>query len=212
MTCLAPQGVRTMQTVEVLNLSNRDHAGFMYDLATVCQKDFLNDYDNDVILLMNEYERAIDDGSCKAFLAKVEDQPAGIIWTEIDRYGVGRVRAGLMPEFRRGHIAYSFMRQFIDYCFNVLSLRKLDAELTLWRDRNRSSMAAEKILRRIGFRKQGLIEDALLIGGKPYDTLLFGLTKKRYEKTCPKNRAVVKLRHRQPHQIQPANTIAKTAF
>lgn len=203
-----------MQTVEVLNLSNRDHAGFMYDLAKVCQKDFLNDHDNDIILLMNEYERALDDGSCKAFLAKVDDAPAGIIWVEIDRYGVGRVRAGLMPEFRRGHTAYRFMRQFIDYCFNRLSLRKLDAELTLWRDQNRSSMAAEKILRRIGFRKQGLIEDAMLIDGKPYDTLLFGLTKKRYEKACPRNQAaaVARLQRRQQRPIQQANITKRTAY
>lgn len=180
------------RTVERFDIKNPEHAGFMYDLAMACKDDFMNDYDNDILLIMNEYERAIDAGNVVAFLAMVNGEKAGIIWVDKLLYGVGRVRAGLMPSFRNGFTALGLMHQFIDFCFKELDLRKLDAEISFkWkptgdelfdRKRAKNAEAAEKIFRRVGFRKEGLIREAFTVNGEPQDTLLFGLTRTYWQK------------------------------
>lgn len=180
------------RTVEPLNIGIPEHAGFMYDLALLCKDDFLNDYENDIILVMNEYERRLADGSVVAFLAKQNGENAGIIWVELDRYKVGRLRAGMMPKYRKGHTAMHFFKQFISFCFESLNIRKLDAEITMgekFKDIDgkvryktvRTALAAEALLRRFGFKKEGQIKEALLINGKPRDTLLFGFTRNQYK-------------------------------
>lgn len=171
-----------MRSVEVLNIANPEHACFMFDLAHICKDDFLNDADNDIILLMNEYEREIEKGATKAFITRVDGEKTGILWVEMNRYGTGRLRAGMLPKYRNGlgRYAWLFLTEFIDYCFLSLKLRKLDAEITLYGRHNRSSRAAEKLLRRFGFRKEGFIQEALMVHGKPKDTILFGLTYRSY--------------------------------
>lgn len=185
-----------VNTVELLNLQNKDHSLFMFELAYICQDDFLNDHNNDIILLMNHYERAINNGNAVAFLCKKKQKNCGIVWVEIDDYGVGRIRAGMMPEYRKGFTAYNFLRLFINYCFTTLKLRKLDAEIvmgeklclrkggktkTKYAPMSRTTQAAEKLLRRFGFEKEGQPKEALLINGKPRDTLLLAITRNRYE-------------------------------
>jgi hypothetical protein len=170
-----------MRSVEQLDISRKEHAEFMYDLGLICQDDFLDDHQNDMILIMNEYDRAIRGGSVVAFLCKQDGLNAGIVWVEKNLYGVGRVRAGLLPQYRQGFTAAHFLKMFVDFCFKTLNLRKLDAEIVLYGKEKRGSAAAEKLLRRFGFAKEGLIREALLKGGKPRDTVLLGLTRNRYE-------------------------------
>ena len=170
-----------MRTVEKLDITRKEHAEFMYDLGLACKDDFLNDHQNDMILMMNEYDRAIRAGSVVAFLCKQEAENIGIVWVEKDLYGVGRVRAGLMPAHRQGFTAAHFLKKFVDFCFRTLDLRKLDAEIVLCGKEGRTSLAAEALLRRFGFRKEGLLRESLLKGGRPRDTLLLGLTRKTYE-------------------------------
>lgn len=170
-----------MRTVEKLDINRKEHAEFMYDLGMTCKEDFLNDHQNDMILMMNNYDRAIRNGSVVAFLCKQDTESIGIVWVEKDVYGVGRVRAGLLPEYRQGFTAAHFLKKFVDFCFKTLDLRKLDAEIVLYEKGNRGSRAAESLLRRFGFKKEGLLREALLKDGKPRDTVLLGLTRKRYE-------------------------------
>lgn len=167
--------------VELLDIGKPEHAAFMYDLGMACKEDFLNDSQPDMIYIIHEYEQAIKNGSTVAFLCLKDSEKMGIIWVERDIYDVGRIRAGLMPEHRKGFTAIKVLRLFVDYCFETLKLRKLDAEIELYSKKNRTSQAAEKILRRFGFRKEGLIKEAYLRDGKPKNTLLLGLTKKQYE-------------------------------
>lgn len=183
-----PSLTRT-HSVELIDLSQPDHAQFMYDLALACKDDFLNDVDNDIILMINHYERAINNGNVVAFIAKVEGANAGIVWVEKDGYGTGRIRAGLLPSYRRWQTAQYFLRLFIDYCFNSLDFRKLDAEIIFgeklpngrYAPMPRGVRAAEKLLRRFGFKKQGINEEALMINGRARDSLLLALTRNRYK-------------------------------
>ncbi len=170
--------------VELLDIDNPDHAGFFFDLGEACKADFLNDYDNDIILMMNQYKRRIEDGSVKAFVAKSQGQKVGIIWCELGDYGDGRVRAGLLPRYRcRGRLAWNIMKMFVDYCFNTLDLRKLDATIELYyRNANKSSYAAEKILRKLTFTKEGILRQAITRDGKPKDMILFGLLRDEYKR------------------------------
>lgn len=172
-----------MKSIQSLNLLNPEHALFMHDLAVACKEDFLNDHENDIILLINEYERKLRNGSTKAFLVKVDNEKAGIIWVDIDTYDVGRIRAGLLPAYRQGILSLNLLRDFIKYCFSSLNLRKLDAEIVLSLNRygKRQTAPAERLLRHLGFKKEGLVNEALLKNGVARDTVLLGLTKNQYE-------------------------------
>lgn len=169
-----------MKTIQTLNLLNPEHALFMHDLAQSCKEDFLNDYENDIILLINEYERRIKNGSTKAFLVKIDGSQAGIIWVDIDIYEVGRIRAGLLPQFRQGVRSLRILKDFVRYCFDSLKLRKLDAEIILPLDKQLTA-SAERLLRHIGFKKEGLIKEALLKNGVAHHSVLLGLTKNQFE-------------------------------
>lgn len=168
-----------MRTVEKLDIANPEHSGFMYDLGTTCKDSFLNDHQNDIILMMNHYEQRIKDGSTVAFLCKEDGENVGIVWVEIDIYQIGRLRAGMMPEHRRGMTAAHFLKDFIAFCFKTLNLRKLDAEIEI-DHKNRGSRAAEKLLRRFGFEKEGLLKEALIRDGKPRNTVLLALLRSKY--------------------------------
>jgi hypothetical protein len=183
-----------MKTVETLNLLKPEHSMFMHDLAMVCKDDFLNDYDNDIILIINEYERQIKKGQTKAFLVRINGEKAGIIWVEM-MYGVGRLRAGLLPKYRQGVRSYNLLKDFARYCFDSLKLRKLDAELVLPNDSKKTS-AGERLLRHLGFKKEGLLKEALLRNGEPHNTILLGLTRNQYKGLIDvKIKKVVILKH-----------------
>ena len=169
-----------MRTVEKFDISQKDHAEFMFDLGMACKDDFLNDHQDDIILMMNEYDRRLRNGSVVAFLCKQGGEKIGILWVEKDIFGVGRIRAGMMPAYRKGFTAAHFLKMFVEFCFKTLDLRKLDAEIEINHE-NRGSRAAEKLLRRFGFRKEGLLKEALLRDGIPRHTILLGLTRTLYE-------------------------------
>ncbi len=164
-----------MRTVELLDLSVKDHREFMYDLGMTCKDDFLDDYDNDIILLMNHYGKEIEGGGTKAFLCLDDGQKAGIIWVDIDTKGIGYIHAALMPEYRKGFNALHFLRQFVAFCFEHTDLRKIEAHLPT---RNRR---AEKLIIRIGFTKEGLRKAATMKNGKPENHVLLAITRDQYE-------------------------------
>lgn len=172
MMCLVQPLVN--RSVVKLDLTNKEHRAFMFDLGMVCKAQFLNDAEPDIIPVMNEYARMLEAGTTQAFICLEEGKKAGIIWVEFDRYGVGYLRAGLLPEYRKGWTALYFLRQFIEFCFNTAKLRKLVANV------EPANQAAEKILRRLGFKKQGMDIDAVVVDGKPVTFLVLFLTPKNY--------------------------------
>lgn len=164
-----------MRTVERLNIDNPRHAGFMYDLGMACKDQFLDDYDNDIIALIDEYDKRIKSGETIAFLASVDGEEAGIIWVEIDRYNIGYVHIGLMPKFRGGPTAYNITKLFITFCFKSLKVRSLESHIPTF------NRVTEKLLRRLGFVKYGLKPEATLVNGVPEKHVLLALTRNKYE-------------------------------
>lgn len=146
----------------------------MYDLAVECQDDFLNDHENDIVAMLHEYSEGIKTGDVVAFLISLGGVKAGVIWVEIDRYGVGNLHAGLMPEFRKGFTAYKCLREFVGFCFRKLDLRSLEAHIPT------HNKVTEKLLRRFGFRKFGLRPEAILVNGEPEAFVLLYLTRGQF--------------------------------
>jgi len=178
MTSSILQGVRS---VEALDFSNREHRALIFDLALCNQQHLLNDYDNDIVLIINYYQREADAGFLRAFIALIDNQPAGCFWVEMDRYETGRIRGALFPQYRNAWNGAFFMRFLVDYGFNILELRKLDAELALYSRKDRGSAAAERLLKRIGFKKRAILPEALMIDGSPKDTILLDFLKRDYD-------------------------------
>jgi len=147
----------------------------MFDLGMACKDDLLDDYDNDIILIIEEYQRATEKGIAKMFLCKQDGENAGIVWVDLDTKGIGYLHAGLMPKFRKGFTALYFIRLFVQYCFETLKLRSVEAHFPTTNKR------AETLVRRIGFRKYGLKPHGTTINGKPISHVLLALTQFQYK-------------------------------
>lgn len=166
-----------MFSAELINLDNADHAGFIYDLINECRAEFLSDFEDDELLVIAEYRDRIKNGQTVGFLGKVDGQPIGAIWVDIDRYKIGNMYAGAIPQYRGGIAAYRFLKQFIEFCFESMDLRKLEAKILF---RGRTKNTPERLVRKLGFKKQGMDWDSTLINGESVDHLVFALTKTKY--------------------------------
>ena len=164
-----------MRNVVKLDIDNPEHAHFMHDLAVECKDEFISDYDPELPAIMNAYNRAIHAGDTVAFLCKVNGQNAGIIWVDIDRYKIGYLHAGLMPEFRKGWNALAFLREFVGFCFSTLRLESVEAHLPKY------NKPAEKLVRRLGFEKYGLRPYSQRVNGQSQSHVLLALTRQSYE-------------------------------
>jgi RimJ/RimL family protein N-acetyltransferase len=162
-------------TVELLDVSRADHSGFVYDLAMACKEELLNDFESDIIVFINQAQRKIASGYVHAFMCKVDGEAVGSIWVERDDYGIGYVRFGVLPEARNAFKAKWFLAQFLGYCFGALSLRKV---VSLFEPAQRPM---EKLLRDLGFRKEGFFRAELMRHGEPVDIVRLGLLKETYD-------------------------------
>ncbi|HEY9747002.1 MAG TPA: GNAT family protein [Oculatellaceae cyanobacterium] len=151
-----------MRSVEKLDINNKEHAGFLFDLAMACKDELIDDYENDIILMVDKMQRGIASGSIKAFLCSVKGEKCGAMWVEICPREIGEIHAAMLPKFRdfSGH-AIAFLKLFIPFCFNTLKLRKLRAMVPTYLSR------PERLLRAYGFRKVGLHKAETLRNGKP---------------------------------------------
>lgn len=176
MTSSAPPKVN----FEPVDFSSREHRALLFDLALTNKDYLLNDADNDIVLIIGVYEQRERNGETISFVPVIDGKNAGCFWIEIDRYGIGRIRGALLPEYRNVRNLIVFLRQLVAMGFEA-GLRKLDAELTLYSRHDRQSAAVEKVLKRIGFAKVGIIRESLMIGGKPKDTILLDFLRKDYD-------------------------------
>lgn len=170
----------SVRTVVPLDFRNRAHRGLLFDLANVNARHLLNDVDNDILMIIAGYEERQKIGELHAFIAAVDDMPAGCFWIEIDRYGIGRVRGALFPEFRTGWNAIHFLRWIVDYGFG-LGIRKLESEMTMYQKKDTESANAERLLKRIGFKFRAALPAALMINGQPQKTILLDYLKEDYD-------------------------------
>lgn len=170
------------RTVEPLDFTLREHRALLFDLALSNADHLLNDVDNDILLIIAGYEQRAAIGELAAFIAIVDDEPAGCFWIEIDRYGIGRVRGALLPAHRDIRNFMYFVRLLVGYGFESLELRKLDAELSsTTAKRDRYSITSEKILKKIGFKFTCHLKESLMVNGEPRDTVLMHYLKRDYD-------------------------------
>ncbi len=180
MTLSTAPGDRT-RLVEPLDFYSKEHRSLLFDLAWSDRKHLLNDHDNDVLLIINEYHSQQQNGQLYAFLSLVKDKPVGATWLEVDRYGIGRVHSSLLPEHRNIWNGLYFLRQLVAFSFDQLALRKLDAEFALYKKADKQSAAYERSLKRIGFTKRAILPESLMLNGKPKDTILLDYLKRDYD-------------------------------
>lgn len=177
MTSSIPQEVK--RSVEPLDFNNRSHRALLFDLALANKHHLLNDHDADILLVINEYEQQWNSGYLHAFITLVNDEPVGCVWLEVDRYEIGRVHAAFGT--LRAWDCLFFLRVLIGFAFESLGTRKLDSEFALYSKKDRQSACYERILKRIGFRKRTILPEALMINGKPKDTILLDYLKRDYD-------------------------------
>jgi hypothetical protein len=165
------------RTVEVLDVAKPEHAGFMFDLAMACKDQLLDDYSNDIIVLIEEMGAALAAKQTTAFICKVDATPCAMVWVNHTPRDIGEITAAMMPEFRKGlgaH-AYYFLSMFVPYCFDSLNIRKLRALIPITNNR------PEKLLRKYGFRKVGLHQEETVKNGIPQTVVELSMTRNQYK-------------------------------
>lgn len=168
------------RSVEPLDFTKKAHRALLFDLALENQQHLLNDYDNDIVLIIGGYEYRQSVGELHAFIALVDDQPVGCFWIEV-AYGVGRVRGALFNRFKNVWNGVYFMKWLVRYGFETVGFRKLDHEMMLYSKHDHDSAAKERLLKLLGFTKRAILPEALMVNGKPKDTILLDLLKRDYD-------------------------------
>lgn len=175
------------RAVRPLDFSSREDRALMFDLACSDQGHLLNDVDNDIVLIINFYQQQAQEGTLHAFAVLVDGIPAGAVWLEVDRYGIGRVHCAMLPEFRTIWNGTFGIRWLLAFAFQGLGLRKVDSEFALYPKQDKQSAAYERILKRIGFQKRAVLPESLMVGGQPRNTLLLDFLKRDYNVKTKEN-------------------------
>lgn len=166
-----------MFSAEKIDLNKQEHGGFIFDLINACRDELLDDFDNDELLLIQDYKTRMQEGTAVGFIVKRHGEYIGAIWVDVYSDKTGKLFAALMPGYRNGKGAFHFLGQFIQFCFNDLNLRKLTATT---RFRGKKKCTPERLLRKFGFSKSGIDNEATIVGGLPVDHLVLALTKTKY--------------------------------
>jgi hypothetical protein len=164
---------------EFADMDNPVHAGLVCRLCQASRDILLDDFNSDVILFIQDMQRELSAQNATGWVCKVDGEPAGILWVSVDTRGIGEMFGGCLPEYRKGlarHTA-SFSRAFLDYCFHPdgLNLRKVRAETPVYNHK------AEKLLKGLGFRKEGLLQAETLRNGKPENHVRLRLLREEWE-------------------------------
>lgn len=118
----------------------------------------------------------------------------GLRWGIVEREGEQFVgSAGLHRWDREAHvaelgcdIAYPFwgqgygqeaMRRIIEFGWEQMKLNRIEADVV------KGNIRSIHVLEKLGFRKEGMLRQRVLKGGKYYDVYLFGLLRKEYAGT-----------------------------
>ena len=154
-----------------LDFSNPQHIRFAAQLAYENREDFTNDTDNDISELLKEYGHLLNQGFVHAYVCEKEKQFIGLVWIEIDRYSVGRLRGAMLPGY--GYLFRRCLWMILNHAFNI-GLRKIDVEFESYK----TSLTA--ILQRFGFSVVGHPMGNYTKNGEPVETVLLELLKEDY--------------------------------
>lgn len=167
-------------TFQFADMNNPEHAALVCRLCQASRDILLDDYNNDVILFIQDMQRELSRQDAKGWICKVNGVPAGVLWVSVDSRQIGELFGGCLPEFRQGlakNVA-RFSIDFVDWCFNQqqgLGLRKLRAETPVYNHQ------AEKLLKHLGFRKEGLLLAETMRNGKPENHVRLRLLREEWE-------------------------------
>jgi hypothetical protein len=153
--------------IEILQLHDPDHSGLVYDLLQQHQDWLMDDFSLDPIQMIGEMAENQQKQIATGWIAQRDSQKKseflGLIWVEVDRLRIGRLFGAATLSVKNGisRDGIRFAKQFIQYCFESLKLRKLVAEVAT------TNRNAERFMQLLGFRKEGLLLNESLKNGQP---------------------------------------------
>lgn len=164
-----------MKSVIQLDFKNKEHRAFFFDVLLEARDTWEHDDSYDAIEFVTLVDRGVQAGVCKAFIGVVNGNMAGVIWVDHDRMRVGTLHGALLPKYQNGFFSKWFVREFLSYCFNTLNLRKVMVELPVF------NVKADKLLKNLGFKREGLLKDHFTINGVSKYAVLLGLSKSQFQ-------------------------------
>ena len=156
-----------------VDVNNTEDLLFMAELLKACADQFIDDDTPSLMQMICVYEGRIKRGEMICFVCLHKGQPAGAIWADVEgRYGT--IGAALLPEKRLPKLAYLYLKLFIDVAFQELGLYKLEARIST------NNRTAERLCRKMGMKKEGLLRKRQRKAGRFADLVLLGLLKQEW--------------------------------
>jgi len=170
--------------LDILQLQNPDHCGFLYDLLQEHRHWLLDDLSPDPIQIIAEMAENQKNQVATGWIAQRDACYLGLVWVEVDRLGIGRLfgaaKSSVKDSLSRDGIRVA--QAFIQYCFGTLKLRKLVAEVAT------TNRNAERLMQLLDFRKEGLLLNESLKNGEPVHWVRLQLLPEKHiiQHTTPK--------------------------
>ena len=158
-----------MRHFEPCDFYSKEHAGILYDVIFQNRDKLLDNEMRDEIAMMGYFEGQSLKGTAHVLIAYKNENPVGAVIFENLPHKKGVFHAALIKNEQNLHEALEFGIVATAHAFDVLDYRKLIATI---RTQNHTS---ERVARGIGFTKEGLHHQDLIVNGSPVHTVQYGL-------------------------------------
>jgi hypothetical protein len=162
-------------TLQWLNPDEPEHLRFLGELLVACGGGLFDAATDDPILTVCMLEQDVRMGRSVCALALVDGRPVGALWAEAKAHEVFNLYGGMMPWNGLRSPALPILKAFCTLLFEYQGAHKLTAEVACW---NRK---AERLMRHVGFKKEGLLRDAVEHHGKRENAVLLGYLRNEFE-------------------------------
>ena len=160
-----------MRKLRAVNFDDTDDVLFIAECFVRCKDALPDDVVDSIEWQVCSIERNAKNKRTLPYLAIVDDKRAGFIQCIETSTGIGELHAVLLPQYRKANNAYYFLRLLVNYLIEELGFYKLKAPVSV------TNAKAERLLRFMGFKKEGMLDGEFVKDGKRSNLLLLKLLK-----------------------------------
>jgi RimJ/RimL family protein N-acetyltransferase len=151
---------------EKLDLTQEAHCKLVLDVLNSNRPLWENDVDTEAFDFLEGLTANFYAGNVKGITISLKNKLVGFVAVVTDRYNCGALHGGLIKEMAPPITGFKALKAFLSLCFKTLKLNRLSSELPI------SATGPERMLRAMGFRKEGMMKGSMMLKGKPIYTIL----------------------------------------
>lgn len=115
------------------------------------------------------------DGMCsdrfQMLIVEKEDKIIGLLYISFVRQGLANIGLVICEDQRAKNLGTQISTTIIDYLFNNYDLKRIQADTDV------NNIAAQKVLEKAGFKKEGVLKNYRYHHGRYNDSVLYAITR-----------------------------------